>query len=206
MVHLLLFSWIILVLQFSACAEAFMVPHPLRLRSRSAMVRYGNLCGDLWNELIEFSTLGPGERKMLQERRRSAVSGKQDEDFSVVSFQAVADRRRNVDDCAAFKTLHDNDDENITLKNFQAAVKALNQETASPWDDFDGYALRALLVSKWGAPLDVSFARGPSGGSVYCSVLPVALGSRKCRHETEMWGVEAGGLDSPQRAKPATEK
>ena len=54
--------------------------------------------------------------------------------------------------------------------------------------DMDGYALRDLLVSKWGAPLDVDFQRGAVAGAaaVYCTVLPVAFGSRKCRHLNEL--------------------
>lgn len=65
-------------------------------------------------------------------------------------------------------------------------------------DDFDGYALRDLLVSKWGVPLDVDFERRgyyssatttttTTTPSVYVTVLPVAFGNRRlCRHETEL--------------------
>jgi Domain of unknown function (DUF3067) len=52
--------------------------------------------------------------------------------------------------------------------------------------DFDGYALRDLLISKWGVPLDIDFQRGYSQQTVYCTILPVVFGSRKCRHVQEL--------------------
>ena len=74
----------------------------------------------------------------------------------------------------------------------RAAAAALttdgdDAEQSSPLDDFDGYALRDLLMAKWGAPLDVDFQRDASLNQVYCTVLPIAFGQKlKCRHETEL--------------------
>merc|ERR1719199_900152 len=71
----------------------------------------------------------------------------------------------------------------------RAAAAALttdgdDAEQSSPLDDFDGYALRDLLMAKWGAPLDVDFQRDASLNQVYCTVLPIAFGQKlKCRHE-----------------------
>lgn len=52
----------------------------------------------------------------------------------------------------------------------------------------DGYAVRDILLQRWGVPLDVGFQRGQSGDSVYVTVLPVVgYGNRRqSRHETEL--------------------
>lgn len=177
----------------------------IRLNDKSS-----NFIGDLWNELIEFSTLGPGERKRLQERRRtiaaSSDNANEGDIFSVAAFQtasvAAAQRKNNVGDddddddssttaAVSKRAFYNDNDNSVSLEAFQAAKVAINREAASPLacDDFDGYALRDLLVCKWGAPLDVGFSRGgvtAASSVVYCSVLPVAFGSRKCQHETEL--------------------
>lgn len=112
----------------------------------------------LWDEIIEVSTYGPSERKILKARR-----------------EAKAQREAD-------------DDDDLSLDNFRRATSQLSQEStgdeSSPSIDFDGYAMRDLLVEKWGASLDIDFQRQP--GAVYCTVLPVAFGSRKCRHEAEL--------------------
>ena len=158
-----------------------------------------NFIGDLWEELIEFSTYGPAERKLLKERRRLQQQKDDDNLISVRSSEQIMD-----DDYSG----------SISLAAFQAAVKkrstegsststaADNSEYAttttatavsddiSDGDDeninFDGYQLRDLLMAKWGIPLDIDFQRGYQGNSVYCTVVPVAYGSKKCRHVTEL--------------------
>jgi hypothetical protein len=70
------------------------------------------------------------------------------------------------------------------LEAFQSAVVSKEKEEEDV--DFDGYKLRDLLIEKWGVPLDIDFQRGIGGQTVYCTVLPVAYGSKKCRHESEL--------------------
>eukprot|EP00588_Corethron_pennatum_P036559 CAMPEP_0194342354 /NCGR_PEP_ID=MMETSP0171-20130528/92555_1 /TAXON_ID=218684 /ORGANISM="Corethron pennatum, Strain L29A3" /LENGTH=173 /DNA_ID=CAMNT_0039108045 /DNA_START=228 /DNA_END=749 /DNA_ORIENTATION=+ len=116
------------------------------------------------------STYGPSERKILKERRRAKAereaidSGElpdydgADDPFSAENFRAVADR---------------------------AAREKKKQRVSDGAESFDGYKLRDLLLSKWGKPLDVDLQRRPPR-SVYCTIMPVAYGSRKCRHGTEL--------------------
>jgi hypothetical protein len=192
MLHLVLLS--VMLIQSSGFIDAFV--HPLTATSRRGSsspyrltdTKRHNFIGELWEEIIEFSTLGPGERKLLKARRAQASEKDNSEDtLSVESFKAAAQKRK-VDDISPGKIY----DDSLSLEALQA-VQATKEESqaASPWDEFDGYALRDVLVERWGAPLDVGFQRGslPTGGGsdvVYCSVFPVAFGSRKCQHETEL--------------------
>lgn len=150
-----------------------------------------NWLGDLWEEVIEFSTYGPSERKILKERREKAAAEemrKAGGDVSMDSFQQA--QQKYASKTTTPTTPSDNNsppnDENdsLSLGSFQAAVAS--KESTDRDIDFDGYKLRDLMVEKWGVPLDVEFQRGSGGGSVYCIVLPVAFGSNRCRHETEM--------------------
>ena len=44
-----------------------------------------------------------------------------------------------------------------------------------------------MLLEKWGVPLDIAFQQmGGNNGGVYCTVLPVVFGSKRCRHITEL--------------------
>lgn len=151
-------------------AQAFIAPkHPV------VSTRQCNWIGDLWTEVIEFSTYGPGERKILKERRR--VRALEKEQVSVESsFQQAKNKEESINDENGSLGMED-----LSLEAFRAAVAT--SKAPSP-TDLDGYALRDLLISRWGAPLDVDFQRQP--GAVYCTVLPVAFGSRKCRHESEI--------------------
>ena len=158
-----------------------------------------NFIGDLWEELIEFSTYGPAERKLLKERRQLKQEQQQkqpqkqqkgkasdqnlDEDYSssisLESFQAVVKKRstegRSADDATATDNVE-----------FATATATVNDCGDDEEINFDGYQLRDLLLSKWGIPLDIDFQRGYQGDSVYCTVVPVAYGSKKCRHVTEL--------------------
>jgi hypothetical protein len=136
--------------------------------------RQCNWIGDLWTEVIEFSTYGPGERKLLKERRRVRALEEEEEEVSVESFQRAKNKERTIIAENGSPVVED-----LSLEAFRAAV-ALD----APSPTLDGYALRDLLISRWGAPLDVDFQRQPR--AVYCTVLPVAFGSRKCRHESEI--------------------
>lgn len=164
--------------------------------------RRNSWLGDLWEEVIEFSTYGPAERRMLKAKRAAAAATKEEEqniassstnsDITLSSFQQVKGNIRNRE-----ASIGDNDEDidtsSLSLQAFQSVVAAAGASAAAASDDnngleFDGYALRDLLVSKWGVPLDVDFQRGNSSQqqTVYCTVLPVAYGSSKSRHANEL--------------------
>lgn len=122
----------------------------------------------LWEEVIEMSTYGPSERKMLKVRRQQ---------------KAEREARENQEDIIQ-------DDSDSSVREFDDlsldAFRSVANQISRPAEalDFDGYAMQELLLEKWGIPLDVDFQRQPS--AVYCTVMPVAFGSRKCRHESEL--------------------
>ena len=85
----------------------------------------------------------------------------------------------------------------VSMKAFQAAKVAVQERQIDSsgngkqdqCSDFDGYALRDLIVDRWGVPLDVSFQRGDSGASVYVTILPVVAfddAANNRRHENEL--------------------
>lgn len=95
---------------------------------------------------------------------------------------------------------HDNDD--LSLAAFRKAKQGMQQQddkqNDDDNDDFDGYALRDVILQKWGASYDVDFQRVDSFGfrKVYLNILPYSLQSsgsrsgrsrrgRPWRHETE---------------------
>ena len=164
-------------------------------RHRCRQSRVNNWISDLWSEIIEFSTYGPGERAILAERRKAAaaasktdqkISSIDDNDLSLSAFQAA---KANINETGTGTTQSEGPD--LSPSAFRAAVASSGSSSASPndgeSDTFDGYALRDLLVSKWGASLDVDFQRDVALSCVYCTVLPVAFGQKsKCRHESEL--------------------
>jgi len=85
------------------------------------------------------------------------------------------------------------DDDDAWLEAFQSAKNEM-KDTTPPELEFDGYALRDMLVAKWGVPLDVDFQSmstiGTSTGTsfLYCTVLPlVGYGSPlRSRHDSEL--------------------
>ena len=78
----------------------------------------------------------------------------------------------------------DADDDDLSLEAFQRAKKTSQPKQD---DDFDGYALRDVILNKWGACYDMDFNRVDSFGfrSLYLNVLPFRFGRRPFRHETE---------------------
>ena len=143
---------------------------------------------DLWDEVIEMSTYGPGERKIRKERRRQKAV-EDESDVSLESFMEAAKKQEKssnasskIDDATTVGEMdNDSSSADTSLKAFQAAVANRSDKKLS---DFDGYALRDLLVDLWGAPLDVGFERQPR--SVHCTVFPVAFGNWKCQHTSEI--------------------
>lgn len=131
---------------------------------------------NLWNEIIEVSTYGPSERKMLKlqrERERQLLENDLiDESMSV-----------NEEDFGAISI----DDDREWMNAFAAAARDTNgADDNNEKSDFDGYALRDLLVSKWGVSLDIEFQR--IGDYLYCTILPlVGYGSPlRSRHNSEL--------------------
>lgn len=152
--------------------------------------------GDLWDEFIEMATYGPGERRLLKARRAEAVARAAEGEISPQSLQRAKDKLRS-------KTTRTTDGvdsgggsptpvlSSSALRDELSLRQTTSSRTPSPEQEeatanFDGYALRDLLVARWGAPLDIEFQRGYDNEFVYCTVSPVAFGSRKCRHESEI--------------------
>ncbi|KAL7550158.1 hypothetical protein ACHAWF_013399 [Thalassiosira exigua] len=133
----------------------------------------------LWDEVIEMSTYGPSERKMLKakrERKKKRQTLEQAEDDEAVK-NGSTDR---------FELAEDDDKEWL-----EAFALAKNKGPGSEADatdrlEYDGYALRDLLLDKWGVPLDVDFRR--IGSSIYCVVLPAVGygGGLQSRHDAEL--------------------
>ena len=143
--------------------------------------------GDLWDEMIEVATYGPSERRILAERRKRAAEEAAADDEKEISFAEALERFESSTGGSDIAPVSDDDLSIAAFRQAAAAVNAGDAAERSPLDDFDGYALRDLLVAKWGAPLDVDFQRDVSLNQVYCTVLPIAFGQKlKCRHETEL--------------------
>jgi Domain of unknown function (DUF3067) len=92
---------------------------------------------------------------------------------------------------ATFSDLPDTDNgagnEDLSLEAFQR-VKESRLVTEEESDStFDGYALRDVILAKWGQCYDVEFNRVDYMGfrKVYLNILPFYLGRRPFRHETE---------------------
>ena len=186
----------ILCLVFAATllcqGSAFTTHSQLQIRvcSQESTTKCQNWLGELWEEVIEFSTYGPSERRMLKEKREKAKEDarkKAGGDVSMDSFQRAQQKyaTSNKSTTTEEPTNDINREESLSLGSFKAAVKS--KTSSSDQDmEYNGYKLRDLLVDKFGVPLDVDFSRGNSGKTVYCSVLPVAFGSSRCRHATEL--------------------
>lgn len=57
-----------------------------------------------------------------------------------------------------------------------------------PQSEFDGYALRDAIFTKWGCCYDLEFQKVETFGfrNVYLNVMPFKLGGRRFRHRTEL--------------------
>lgn len=131
----------------------------------------------LWDEIIEVSTYGPSERKMLKAQRerlqKKSLSNTEGNEFNENKLEDVLD----IDDDRAwmesFAAVANEDKGNTNVESMQSL-------------DYDGYALQDLLVSKWGASLDVDFQL--IGDKIYCTVLPLlGFGSPlRSRHDSEL--------------------
>mmetsp|Transcript_992 Transcript_992/g.2285 ORF Transcript_992/g.2285 Transcript_992/m.2285 type:complete len:248 (+) Transcript_992:125-868(+) len=185
-----IFPFIIGIILSSGHGVAFSTTSHLLPHFRtSSITTCRNWLGDLWEEVIEFSTYGPSERKLLQARREKDAAqneGRGDDDVSTDSFRRAQQKygsgnyiRRESSSALI------GDEDSLSLEAFRSAVASKDNQNKVE-TEFDGYKLRDLMVEKWGVPLDIDFQRGYGGGSVYCAVLPVAFGSSRCRHEDEL--------------------
>jgi hypothetical protein len=79
----------------------------------------------------------------------------------------------------------DDDDQDLSVEAFQQAKR--QNEVAKLDEEFDGYALRDVILEKWGKCYDVDFNRVDSFGfrGLYLNILPFHLGGRRFRHESE---------------------
>lgn len=185
--HLVLTALILLL--DGQVATAFQPPP-----TPSITCRLNGWLGDLWDEAIEMATYGPAERLILSERRKRAAAAEQQQESrpgkgaderEEMTFAEA--KKRFQTESRAEEAIIDADLSPAAFRKAAAAALATDEDAEQPLDDFDGYALRDLLMAKWGAPLDVDFQRDASLNRVYCTVLPIAFGQRlKCRHETEL--------------------
>ena len=131
----------------------------------------------LWDEIIEVSTYGPSERKMLKARRE------RQKQLDEMDLDLAQDQNDNIWGNVDV----DINDDRAWMEAFTAA-KDMSQESGADAKglEYDGYALQDLLISKWGVSLDVDFQR--IGGKLYCTVLPlVGYGSPlRSRHNSEL--------------------
>jgi hypothetical protein len=92
--------------------------------------------------------------------------------------------RGNIAVRKANPTSSDHDDEDFDMEVFKSRL-----QNVEPKREFDGYALRDLILEKWGECYDADFNRVDSFGfrQIYLNVYPFKMGGRgKWRHETEL--------------------
>jgi hypothetical protein len=105
----------------------------------------------------------------------------------VLSFAPLPRQRKTPNFLAKEKSSANvEDDEDFSVDAFQRAKQKLQQQPEEVFE-FNGYALRDVILEKWGACFDVDFNRVDSFGfkKVYLNVLPFQLGRRPFRHATE---------------------
>ena len=151
-----------------------------------------NWLGDLWEEIIEFSTYGPSERRMIKARRQEEAALKEQQqarDDMTISFREAKQKleEESSSQISQAATIRSRD-ESLSIEAFQAATASagIKKETEPQAEcPMDGYQLRDLIVSKWKVPVDIDFER--VGGQVFITALPVVgYGTRFSRHMTEL--------------------
>lgn len=158
-----------------------------------------NWIGDLWSELLEFSTYGPAERKILKakrEEKKKKAAGIENSNSIKEEYDDNKNEDNNDDKFLVSIEAFQNAKNNKSLISSASTSSFKESSTSTTTDDaesssspdFDGYKFRDLLVKKWGVPLDVDFQRGDMNTAVYCSVLPVVGfgNATKSRHDTEL--------------------
>lgn len=135
------------------------------------------------------STYGPSERKMLKAQRESQKAAMRQEVVGGLYSETNKSTGGNEATVAASSAMAvgDEDGDAAWTEAFAAAKKKSIDVDDNEKLSFDGYALRDLIVSKWGIPLDVDFQR--IGGQIYCTVLPAlghGGGPLQSRHQSEL--------------------
>jgi hypothetical protein len=120
---------------------------PLLSQSRLSKTRRYNWLGDLWEEMIEFSTYGPAERKMIKAKRQE-LAQQGTNDFSKITDQV--DKDTKLASYQQKKQVQNDDNSSLSLQSFQSAVAAIqSQKEISTIDfEFDGYALRDFVGTR----------------------------------------------------------
>jgi hypothetical protein len=130
---------------------------------------------NLWEEVIEMSTYGPSERKLLKAQRER----QQELSDTASSIPNTKEEEEEEESVLSFG------DNQAWMEAFAAAKgKEENEELL----EFDGYAMEDLLIQKWGVPLDVDF-QYLGNNQIYCTVLPMLGYSNdptKARHESQL--------------------
>ena len=113
-------------------------------------------------------------------RARINTDGEDDDDLTPAAFREEIRRIEHEE-----KREVDEDDDDLTPGAFKAAIAKTKKEDSSS-SSFDGYGLASLLQSKWGAELDVDFrpVTSLSNTGIYICIMPIPLGSRRCRHKS----------------------
>jgi hypothetical protein len=115
--------------------------------------------------------------------------------FSAVSGLLVSPKTPQRLSLEKGSILHANDgsdNDGLSLDAFQNERNRRQpiQEDENEDDDevFDGYALRDVILEKWGQCFDAEFQRVEAAGfkQIYLNIMPFRLGSRNFRHSSEM--------------------
>lgn len=127
---------------------------------------------NLWDEIIEVSTYGPSERKLLKLQRE-------------LQRKVLLEEKEPI----YYNSMERQDDNNSSSKNDVMWMEAFAAARDTTSLEYDGYALQKLLVSKFGVSLDVDFQR--IGDNIYCTILPMigygsSSSSLRSRHMTEL--------------------
>jgi hypothetical protein len=83
----------------------------------------------------------------------------------------------------------ESDDDGLSMDAFQNERNRRHPMEEEEEDElFDGYALRDVILEKWGECFDAEFQRVEAAGfkQIYLNIMPFRLGSRNFRHSSEM--------------------
>ena len=164
-----------------------------------------------WEDLIDFATYGPSERRLKAAREKelspkaladiiSSADVDDDDDLTpafmkveIAKLDAAAGSKQPSVSSSPPSPATD-DDMDLTPGALKAAIARLAKDDisgdlsdASSSSVFGGYEFAELLTRKWGAELDVDFRPVNNLGktSLYVAIMPIPFGSRRCRHRTK---------------------
>lgn len=117
------------------------------------------------------------------------------------AYRASSERKSFLDDIFAnnAEDQKDNEKENqisdesvdgidLDMSAFKARKEEVETTASKIGDDFDGYAMRDVILEKWGVCYDIDFNKVSSFGfrELYLNVYPFHLGGRRFRHDSEL--------------------